>query len=99
MVCQELAIKRGLSEGPCVPYHKHEQQSELENSNYSLYSDRPMTTARTIHCSRPIIVILDKAIKEAFLIDTAIPNSHNIHSTITEKLQKYTGVKEDYIKR
>jgi len=70
-----------------VPYHKHEQPSALENSNYQLYPDRSMTTVRTIHSSRPVIVILDKAIKEACLIDVAIPNSHNLHSPITEKLQ------------
>ena len=29
----------------------------------------------------------------AYLIDVAIPNSHDLHSTITEKLQKYTDIK------
>ena len=41
--------------------------------------------------------MLDKIIKEAYSIDVAIPNSHNLHSTITEKLQKYTDLKEDLI--
>jgi hypothetical protein len=26
--------------------------------------------------------------------DVSIPNSHNLHSTITEKLQNYTNLKE-----
>jgi hypothetical protein len=44
-------------------------------------------------------VILAKTIKEEYLINVPIPNSHNLHSTITEKLQKYTGLKEGYIRR
>jgi len=37
---------------------------------------------------------LDKTIKEAHLIDAAIPNSNNLHSPITEKLQQQTDLKE-----
>jgi len=47
--------------------------------------------------NRPDIVILDKTNKEAYLIDVAVPNSHNLHNTITEKLQKYTDLKDDVI--
>jgi len=43
------------------------------------------------------ITIFDKVIKEAYLTDVAIPNSHNFHSTITEKLQKYTNLKVEEI--
>jgi hypothetical protein len=39
--------------------------------------------------------MLDKTIKDAYLIYVAIPNSHNLYSKITEKLQKYTGLKEE----
>jgi hypothetical protein len=42
------------------------------------------------------MAILGKIIKETYLIDAAIPNSHNLHSTITEKLQMYTDLKEDF---
>jgi len=47
--------------------------------------------------NRTDIVILDKTIREAFLIDVAVPNSHNLHNNITEKLQKYTDLKDDII--
>lgn len=30
-----------------------------------------------------------KKYKEAYLTGVAIPNSHNLHSTITKKIQKY----------
>jgi hypothetical protein len=39
--------------------------------------------------------MIGKTIKEAYLIDTTIPNSHNLHSTITEKLQKYVDLKDE----
>ena len=42
------------------------------------------------------MAILGKIIKEAHLIDVEIPNSHNLHSTVTEKLRKYTDWKEDF---
>jgi hypothetical protein len=38
---------------------------------------------------------LKKLIKPAYLIHVAIPNSYNIYSTITEKLQTYTDIKEE----
>jgi len=37
--------------------------------------------------------MLDRTIKEACLIDAAIPNSHNPYTTYSEKLQKYTDLK------
>jgi hypothetical protein len=56
-------------------------------------------TDRTLHNIRLDIVIHDKTIKQVCLKDTAISNSHNLHSTITEKLQKYTALKEEHIRK
>ena len=53
---------------------------------------------RTVRDSRPDIVILDKTIKVAHSVDVAVPNSHNLHSSVTEKLQKYTDLKEELIR-
>jgi len=39
--------------------------------------------------------MLDKTTKEAYLIAVTMPNSHNLYSTITEKLQKCVGLKEE----
>ena len=41
--------------------------------------------------------MLDKTVREAHSVTAAIPNSHNLHSTITERLQKYTDLKEELI--
>jgi len=45
-----------------------------------------------------IIVTLDKTINEAYLVDVAILSSHNLHSAITKRLQKYTDLKEELIR-
>jgi hypothetical protein len=56
-----------------------------------------ITTDRTVHTSGPdvVVVVLDKTIKDACLIDVEISDSQNFHSTITEKFPKYTDLKED----
>jgi hypothetical protein len=78
-----------------MPYYTSicELQSVLEKSNYKLYYDRFIITDISIHNNKTDKVILHKTIKEANLIDVAIANSHNLYSTITEKLQKYTDLK------
>jgi hypothetical protein len=42
--------------------------------------------------------MLGKTVKQAHSVDVAIPNSHSLHSTITEKLQKCTDWKEELIR-
>jgi hypothetical protein len=70
----------------------------LEDSNYKLYHDRSVITDGTIHNNRLDTVILDKTINEARSMNAAIPNSHSLHSTVTEKLQKYADLKGGLIK-
>jgi len=38
--------------------------------------------------------MLDRTIREEYLIDVVIPDSH-VYTTITEKLQKYTDLEEE----
>ena len=66
-----------------MPYY--EPRSVIRNS---LYHDR------ITHNNSPDIVVLHKTIKEEYLIYAAISNSHNLHSTNTDKLQKYTDLIE-----
>jgi len=77
-----------------MPYCIYEPQSVLKNSRYQPYCDRLKATYLSTHNHRPI----NKTVKEARSVDTAIPNSHILHSTITERLQKYTDLKEELIK-
>jgi hypothetical protein len=53
----------------------------------------------TIQNNRQDKVIRNKTNKEAHSTDVAVPNSHNIHNTITEKLQKYSDLKEELTRR
>jgi len=53
---------------------------------------------RTIHNYTLVVVILDKTIREACIINVAIPNIHNLHGTVVEKLQKYTDLKEELLR-
>jgi len=64
-------------------------------SNYKLYYDRSIIIDKTLHTRRPDTVIIDKTIQVTYLIEVAIPRSHQIHSAISEKLQKYTDLKEE----
>jgi hypothetical protein len=60
----------------------------VENPIYKPCRERSIITDRTIHNNKPDIVLLDETIKEAHLIDVAILDSHNLYSTIAERLQK-----------
>lgn len=71
------------------PYYKYKPSTVLENTNYKLYWDRTILTDKTIHYNRPDITVFDKQNRTAYIIDIAVPNTHNIQSTITEKLTKY----------
>jgi hypothetical protein len=78
-----------------VAYYKYTPETILENDTHKIYYDRAILTDRTIHYNRPDITILDKIHKTALLIDVAFPNTHNIQNTVTEKLSKYTDLKDE----
>ncbi|XP_041973432.1 uncharacterized protein LOC121729112 [Aricia agestis] len=53
------------------------------------------TMTKTTHYNRPDITLVDKINKTAFLIDIAVPNTHNLQTTIAEKLTKYIDLKDE----
>jgi len=61
-----------------------------KNLYYDLYCDRSIRNDFSVQNSRPDRFLLDRTItiKEAYLIDVAIPNCHIHYSTIIQKLQK-----------
>jgi hypothetical protein len=61
----------------------------LENDSYKLYFDRTILTDIHIKHNRPDIIILNKQQKQAYLLDIAVPNSHNITQTYNTKINKY----------
>jgi hypothetical protein len=61
----------------------------LENDNYKLYFDHIVLTGIHIHDNRTDIIILNKQQKQAYLLDIAVPNSHNITQIYNTKINKY----------
>ncbi|CAG4968893.1 unnamed protein product [Colias eurytheme] len=95
IIHQKLAIKHKLIDKTPVPYYKYIPETILENCNHKLYFDRAILTDRTVHYNRPDITMIDKVNKAAYLIDIAIPNTHNIQSTISHKINKYLELKDE----
>jgi hypothetical protein len=90
IIYQELAITCVLSKGKPIPYYK--QEPHLCYRTRKPYYARSMTTNRTVH-NRQDTAVLDKTIRGAYSIDAAAPNSHNLYSTIAERLRKCTDLK------
>jgi len=59
------------------------------NENFKLYCNRSILTDKTVPFNRPDITFMNKKTKNSFLIDTAVPNTHNLAKTITDKQNKY----------
>lgn len=89
IIHQKLGQKHGLITTH-VPYWRYEPASVHENELARLYWDRPVITDRTIRSNRPDIILTLKKEKITFLIDVAIPSSHNVQDTVAEKINKYT---------
>jgi hypothetical protein len=83
-----LAVKFNLLNNT-QPHYRYTPESCLENDNYKLYFDRTVLTDIHIKHNRPEIIILNKQQKQAYLLDIAVPNSHNITQTYNTKISKY----------
>jgi hypothetical protein len=77
-----LAVKFNLLKDT-QPHYIYKPESCLENENYKLYFDRTVLTDIHIQHNRPDIIILNKQQKQAYLLDIAVPNSHNTLKSIT----------------
>ena len=63
-------------------------ETVLENENFKLYWNRSVLTDKTLSFNRPDITFTNKKTKNTFLIDIAVPNTHNLAKTITDKRKK-----------
>ncbi|KAL0820165.1 hypothetical protein ABMA28_006098 [Loxostege sticticalis] len=95
IVHQKLAVQYKLLKEPPVAYYKYVPSTILENQTHKLYFDRAILTDKTTHYNRPDIIIIDKINRTAHLIDIAIPNTHNLQTTIAENLSKYIDLKDE----
>ena len=70
-------------------YYKYTAVNVLENDNFKLYWNRSILTDKTIPLNRPDITFMNKKTKNTFLMDIAVPNTHNLAKTVTDKQNKY----------
>jgi hypothetical protein len=84
IVHMNLAVKFNLLKDT-QPHYIYKLESCLENDNYKLYFDRTVLTDIHIQHNRPEIIILNKQQKQAYLLDIAVANSHNITQTYKHK--------------
>jgi hypothetical protein len=73
-----LAVKFNLLIKDTKPHYIYKPESCLENDNYKLYFDRTVLTDIHIQHNSLDIIILNKQQKQEYLLDVAVPNSHNI---------------------
>ena len=78
------------------PYYKCTTANVLESENFKLYWNRSILTDK-IPSNRLNITFMNKKTKNTFLIDIAVPNTHNLAKTITDKQNKYQGLANDII--
>jgi len=71
------------------PYYKYTPANVLENENFKLYWNRSILTDKTVPFNRPDTTFMNRKPKNTFLIDIAVPNTHYIAKTITDKQNKY----------
>jgi hypothetical protein len=71
------------------PYYKYTPANVLENDNFKLYWNRSIITDKTIPSNRTDITYMNQTTKNTFLIDIAVPNTHNLAKAITENKDKY----------
>lgn len=91
IIHQKLAKKHNLIK-ETVPYYEYKPASVLENEHIKIYWDRTIHTDKTTRSNRPDITFVNKKEKTAYLIDIAVPNTHNLKKKMTEKLDKYAGL-------
>jgi hypothetical protein len=71
------------------PFYKYTPANVLENDNFKLYWNPSLLTDKKRPFNRPDINLMNKKTKNTFLIDIAVPNTHNLAKTITDKQNKY----------
>jgi hypothetical protein len=58
-------------------------------TNFKLYWNRSILMDKTVPFNRSDITFINKKTKNIFLIDIAVPNTHNLATSITDKQNKY----------
>jgi hypothetical protein len=87
IIHQKLAEAAELTEDKS-PYYKYTPANVKQSEHFKLYWNRSILTDKTISFNRPDITFTNKKTKDTFLIDIAVPDTHNLAKTITDKQNK-----------
>jgi hypothetical protein len=71
----------------------------VENGSSRIYFDRTLYTMNTRESNRPDITLINKIENKGYLLDIAVPLSHNLESTYNTKISKYSELAEDLKKQ
>jgi hypothetical protein len=82
---------------PPILYYKYQPQIHVIKLQLQAILRQSLIVDRAVHNNRSDIAVFDIIMKEAHSVDTAIPNNQDLHSTTTERLHKYTDLKEELI--
>ena len=73
------------------PYYNYKPANVLENENFKLCWSRSILTDKTIPFNRPDITFMNKNTRNNFLIDIAVPYTHNLANNRQTKQVPRTG--------
>ncbi|CAH2265665.1 jg4915 [Pararge aegeria aegeria] len=72
-----------------MPNYRYDPASVLENSSALLYWDLTIITDGYITANRPYIVLVDRSVRRAIIVDITIPHDDNLVKAEKEKVSKY----------
>ena len=96
IIHQQLALIYSLVESE-VPYYRYVPDPVLENSNVTLYWDRPIITDRTSVANKPDIVVVDCLERRAMIVGIAVPHDVNLVKAENDKKIKYLDLAREVV--
>jgi CDP-diacylglycerol pyrophosphatase len=84
VIHQKLAEAAEMTEDKS-PFYKYTPANVLKNDNFKLYWNRSILADKTVPFNLPDITFMNKKTKNSFLKDIAVPNTHYLAKTITDK--------------
>ena len=88
-MCKKANIERANE------WYNQQQSSCAENEEYKLLWDMMIRCDQHIQARKSDIVLLNKRIKEATIIDIAIPGDKRVQEKEVEKIEKYQPLKDE----
>ena len=96
IIHQQLALMYNLVESE-VPYYRYVPDPVLESGHVTLYWDRSIITDRTIMANKPDIVLIDRSIRRAVIVDITVPHDENLVKAEKDKHLKYVDLAHEIV--